>query len=279
MIDLFTVSMHEMYWSAINTCMSDLRYDGSECTNCASFVGVDGYKYCGYGIDCLYQHNNYSTLESTNLLLDDYHIHPQGRQYQEIVDRLKEIGILKRNENWNDYYRLVIRIMYNPIQDIIREIRKERQRIGSSQDQIGVHIRCGGNLADKKEPTAMITREMLSIVPDEVKGVMNTSSIPRSRVYVYLSTDSSVAEEIITTALSPIPVKTTILFKRGHSTLGSASIPILWRSLIELYLTSQADYLLLTSTSTFSHAIRWMSNAKGVREIIAPYHIVNITSM
>lgn len=240
-------------------------------------LDFDGYKYCGFGKECLYQQSNYSTLESTNLLLDDYRIWPRGIQYQQIVNRTKEIGILKANDDWYSYYRVIIRIMYNPKKAIIREIRKERQRIGSSANQIGVHIRCGGNLADKREQTAMITPERLSTVPDELKKVMNYSSIPRNKLYVYLSTDSSLAEENITRALYPIPVKTTSLYKRGHTTWGWASVPTIWRSLIELFLTSQADYLLLTSTSTFSHAIRWMSHAKVVHEILAPYEIVNVT--
>ncbi len=190
---------------------------------------------------------------------------------------MKEIGIIKPNDDWYGYYRVIIRIMYNPKRLIIREIRKERQRIGPADNQIGVHLRCGGRLADRQEVTAMITPERLSTVPEELEKVMNYSTIPRNKLYVYLSTDSSIAEENITKALYPLPVKTTNLYKRGHTTWGCVSVPVIWRSLIELYLTSQADYLLLTSTSTFSHAIRWMSHAKVVHEILAPYEIVNVT--
>ena len=190
---------------------------------------------------------------------------------------MKEIGIITPNDDWYGYYRVIIRIMYNPKRFIIREIRKERQRIGPADNQIGVHIRCGGRLADRQEVTAMITPERLSTVPEELEKVMNYSTIPRNKLYVYLSTDSSIAEENITKALYPIPVKTTNLYKRGHTTWGWVSVPVIWRSLIELFITSQADYLLLTSTSTFSHAIRWMSHAKVVHEILAPYEIVNLT--
>ena len=160
-------------------------------------------------------------------------------------------------------------LLYYPKSKVRREILEERERIGPSSNQIGAHIRCGGFLADVNEGTAMITPTLLNTVPKKMRALMN--SVGSNHTYFYLSTDSSIAAQKIATALQPIPVKSTNLYQRGHTTHNLYTDAAISRALLELHLVSQSQALLLTSHSAFSKMVYWMSNCSNVVMIRAPY--------
>lgn len=243
----------------------------------ASYTDYSNYHYCGYGQECLYSDNDVSTLYNTTLVLDDYKRRITESQRKQIVNRLRQIGFLKDNEGWEEYHRYVIRLFFYPKHSLVKEIQQERQRIGLSSNQIGVHLRCGGFLADVNEDTAMITPELLKTVPDRMKGLMNRSSLNENNSYFYLSTDSSLAAKLISDALQPIPIKTTNLYHRGHTSLGLGDDTTIKRALVELHLVSQSRSLLLTSASTFSQIVKWMSDSSQIDVIDAPYTHTNAT--
>ena len=209
--------------------------------------------------------------------MDDYKRRVTENQKKQIVNRLRQIGFLKDNEGWEEYHRYVIRLFFYPKPSLVKEIQQERRRIGSSSNQIGVHLRCGGFLADVNEDTAMITPELLKTVPDRMKGLMNRSGLNENNSYFYLSTDSSLAAKLISDALQPIPIKSTNLYHRGHTSLGLGDDTTIKRALVELHLVSQSRSLLLTSASTFSQIVKWMSDCSQVDAIIAPYTHTNAT--
>ena len=190
------------------------------------------------------------------------------------MNRLRQIGFLKDNEGWEEYHRYVIRLFFYPKPSLVKEIQQERRRIGLSSNQIGVHLRCGGYLADVNENVAMVTAEILSSIPQKMTELYNHHQ-GGNETYFYLSTDSSFAAAYIVESMKPVTVVSTNLYCRGHSTIGLTSNSTLLRALMELHLVSQSNSLLLTSSSTFSRIIRWMSNASRVMVIHAPYTNTN----
>ena len=179
--------------------------------------------------------------------------------------------LLRENEGWNDFYHHLIRVFYNPSPQLMTTILKERTRIGSKKNQIGAHVRCGGALADSAERTAMVTPKILATVPDEIIRVINVSQVPKNDAYLYLSTDSTIAYNTISKALYPMRVVTTDLYHRGHTTTTRVETQTIKRAYIDLYLVSESQRLLLSSHSSFSRIIRWMSSAENITYIQAPY--------
>ena len=132
-------------------------------------------------------------------------------------------------------------------------------------------------MSDVPESRAMVTPSILKTIPRRVKRHIKGSKIPKQKVYVYLATDSSIAFQQLNRSLSPIPVKSTSLYSRGHSENIVAHEDSLRRSIIELYLMVSSRSLLLSSHSGYSRVIRWIGNPRIVRWIRAPY-VVNKTA-
>lgn len=237
-------------------------------------IDVSKYKYCSKDEDCLSTRYDASTLSNNTLVIDDYWIRITDQQKTTIVNRLRHCGVLNSNEGWDEYHTIVIRLFYYPNRELVREIIQERKRIGPSAHQIGAHIRCGGYLADVNENVAMVTAEILSSIPQKMIELYNHHQ-GGNETYFYLSTDSSFAAAYIVESMKPVTVVSTNLYCRGHSTIGLTSNSTLLRALMELHLVSQSNSLLLTSSSTFSRIIRWMSNASRVMVIHAPYTNTN----
>lgn len=261
-----------MFWNNLDTCFKELRYDGSGNGYGKWVVGLTNKRICGNGVQCVSEPRNFYTLANETLIFEDYRIYPSEKQIPGIVNRLRSIGFLKENENYQDYHRYIVRLLLNPIPSIQSLIRSERVRIGYPDKQIGVHLRCGGFLADTQEKTAMITPERLALVPRIIQTLISSSNA----TYVYLSTDSTFAFQNITRALDPIPVKSTQLFHRGH-TEKRVDEDVIRRTLLELYLVSESHGLLLTSASSYSQLIRWITSSQQLMDVYAPYYGVNLT--
>ena len=234
-----------------------------------TIVDISSYPYCGQKEKCL--STNSTTSPSRTIAVDEYWIGLSSQQKSVVVNRLRESGVLDSNEGWGDFHTLIIRLFYYPKRSIARLIKNERMRIGPSTHQIGVHIRCGGYLADMNENRAMVTPEILRTIPLKMKQLYNNS-----QNYFYISTDSTLAAQFITKSVHPIPVVSTNLYHRGHSTMGLTDNSSLIRSLIDLHLVSQSNSLLLTFSSLFSGMVRWMCNSSRIIFISTPYKEVNV---
>ena len=209
--------------------------------------------------------------------MDDYKKRLSASQRDFIVNRLRRAGFLRYEEGWTEWRRYVLRLLYYPRSNVRREIQQERLRISPMENQIGVHLRCGGFLADVNEDTAMITPEILTTIPGRMLSLMNSTHGSNNHTYFYLSTDSSVAAKYVSNALQPIAVKSTILYRRGHTSTGLGDDGTISRALLELHLVSQSRALLLTSASTFSQMVSWMSTSTRVMVVHAPYTHTNAT--
>lgn len=220
---------------------------------------------------------NIKSMKKSDLVLMDCREPLSKANKEELVHILRSIGFLKRREGMEHFYRYAVRILMNPTPDLIHTIQSERAKIGPPRYQIGVHARCGGMLSDVHESRAMVTPSILKTIPRRVKRLIKGSKIPKRKVYVYLATDSSIAFQQLNRSLSPIPVKSTTLYSRGHSENIVVHEDSLRRSIIELYLMVSSKSVLLSSHSGYSRVIHWIGNASIVRWIHAPY-VVNATA-
>lgn len=238
---------------------------------CVSRVAIKAIEGCGYYRSCLTTKHDIYSMKKANLVVTDLRegIPKQGRQ--KILQTLRAIGFLKRDEGYNKFYRYAVRILLNPSSEVISIIQKEREAIGLPQYQVGVHVRCGGTLSDVPEAVAMVTPAILETIPGRIRQIIRDSSIPREHVFVFLATDSSAAAKQLSRRLAPIQVKTVNVYSRGHTDSRIIREDGLRRSLIEVFLMAQSRTLLLSSNSGFSGLINWIAEPEGVQRIQAPY--------
>ena len=234
-------------------------------------IGSIPVKRCDDTHSCVSREKDFTTLNNETLFLEDYRMPVSDAQRNELVSVLRSIGFLEDSEGYREFERYITRLLWNPSRLLMKEIRKERRRIGSTKYQVGVHIRCAGLLADIHEGVAIVTPEILSTVPSRIERLLNQSNIPRNLVYVYLSTDSSIAYKKISESVSPVPVKSTSLYKRGHTTDFRVNSDAVKRAFIDLFLIAQSQYLLLTKNSGFSMMIDWLNSYSHVFYISASY--------
>lgn len=261
--------MKPIYWENIHSCLDELRFDGSTRFLLPQHTDLSTYRMCGRGQRCLFN-GSYATLYEEDLKFDDYRIRPSRKDVEDMVVRLMEMELLGENEGWDDFYHHLIRVFYNPSPQLMTTILKERARIGPKTNQIGAHVRCGGALADSVERTSMVTPEVLTTVPQMIRNLTD-GFLPQGNAYLYLSTDSTIAYRNISEALYPMRVVTTDLYHRGHTTTSRVETQAIKRAYIDLYLMSESQRLLLSSHSSFSRIIRWMSGAENITYIQAPY--------
>lgn len=206
-------------------------------------------------------YNNVWTLRRANLLMVDYRVDLYRLGTPKVVKKLKALGVMKPNEWWGSFCQHLLRLLLNPTPDIQSLIQSERLRIGPAQNQLGIHVRCGGNLADSNEQTWMVSPDRLKKVPDQVRKLIKASPIPRDKLYLFLSTDSTMAAGNLSVALHPYRIESSNVFYRGHSRTQFVDNKSLIRSYVDLFLLCQSRSALLTSSSSFSRLITIMSIA------------------
>ena len=206
-------------------------------------------------------YKNVWTLRRANLLMVDYRVDLYRLGTPRVVKKLKALGVMKPNEWWGSFCQHLLRLLLNPTPDIQTLIQSERLRIGPAQNQLGIHVRCGGNLADSNEQTWMVSPDRLKKVPDQVRKLIKASPIPRDKLYLFLSTDSTMAAGNLSVALRPYRIESSNVFYRGHSRTQFVDNKSLIRSYVDLFLLCQSKSALLTSSSSFSRLITIMSSA------------------
>lgn len=145
---------------------------------------------------------------------------------------------------------------------------QERKRIGPSYNQIGVHVRCGGVLANTPEGATLVSLPILKRIPNMIVEI--AKKIPPEGVYVFLSTDSNIAFNYLNHTV-PYTVKQSSLYQIGHAEF-DPNDSIVKRSLIDIFLMAESPYLIITSGSGFSMVIREIGNHSIVHSIGAGYN-------
>ena len=100
-----------------------------------------------------------SQLESEVIAFDDER-HPLLLvANRTIISDLKAYGILRPNDTFYDYNKVMLRLFLNPSIDLRHLILQERRRIFAQRPVLGVQIRTAGRLADKKRVCHLSTKQ------------------------------------------------------------------------------------------------------------------------
>lgn len=160
-----------------------------------------------------------SQLESEVIAFDDER-HPLLLvANRTIISDLKAYGILRPNDTFYDYNKVMLRLFLNPSIDLRHLILQERRRIFAQRPVLGVQIRTAGRLADKKESMSFINETALQEIPQLILDTIVKFQFSGTLNGIYLSSDSQIAEDLVNRTLDCITrFLTTNLFKRGHTT-------------------------------------------------------------
>ena len=229
----------DAFWSELNSCIRELRYTGP----------LSQFRQCGKTSHCININiaNLAAASRKENLIFRDY-------RFKLFTNRnlrlMRGLGILRENQHWNNYRRMMLRLLLNPNPDNIRLIQERWSLMGSTPFNLSVHIRCGGLLADYQEHIAMISEQQLPSVAHFIARLIRNQHIPEEITpSIYLSTDSTKAEQYIRSSLQSYHVY-SFNNTRGHTTSGSFSS--LHSTLVDLFMLCKSERFLGTRKSSFS---------------------------
>ena len=180
------------------------------------------------------------------------------------LKKLNHYNLTGKQLSWDDYRRVFYRLMSNPTPAMTSVILEKRQELGPLENVVAVHLRCGGYLADTKENSLFFTRKRLTQIPAQINRMIKR----RKTIQVmYLTTDSTFAENYIRSKYRKMKVYSLASYQRGHTTSKSVSEDIVKRSILDLYLAAQAKHLVYTDRSSFSKTISYLGNIQDLMRL------------
>ena len=192
-----------------------------------------------------------SQLESEVLAFDDERHPLRLVANRTIISDLKAYGILRPNDTFYDYNKVMLRLFLNPSIDLRYLIMQERRRFFAQRPVLGVQIRTAGRLADKKESMSFINETALQEIPQLILDTIVKFQFSGTLKGIYLSTDSPLAENLIHRTIGMYyPILTTNLFRRYH-TIDDPDDSIVKRAIIDVFMLAACDGLLTTKGSGF----------------------------
>ena len=193
-----------------------------------------------------------------DLLLIDNRLYRIVMNDSDSLQVINQYNLTGKQLSWDDYRRIFYRLMSNPTPAMINVILEKRRELGPLENVVAVHIRCGGQLADTQEEFVFVSMERLICFPSQIKELLQQQ---QSIQNMYLTTDSSVAEEYIRLSFQKMKVYSLASYQRGHSTRHYVTNDTLIRSILDMYLAAQAKHLVYTDKSSFTAAISILGNA------------------
>ena len=250
------------FWNNTNSCLRPLKWEGN----------TDKLRICKGNLLCFKQKQNPTSLKRQNVLFQDVRFYHNELETTWELRMLRNIGIASPADSWMSLKRKILRVVLNPSDELTQVILQERKRIGPAEHQVGVHVRCAGKLSDYKESVRMVTVEQIPQFRFFAKQMLK--SIASKQRYVFLTTDSTYAENHFKKGMGDAKAITFSGYKRGHTSDKRVTDLSFKRSLVDLYLLVQSKMLVLTSKSGYSRIARIMSKAGKVRNMRVSYHCV-----
>lgn len=196
-----------------------------------------------------FSNSTIESLRNRNVILYDNRFYGGGLKNIYNLRKLNKFNIIGRRMTWDEYKRVLYRLIANPTSEVMNAILNKRVELEPISNLLGIHLRCGGELADTKEVATVISWKQLETIPKQIESV--ASEIGKN-ITIYLSTDSSKAEEFIRNSLPDYTIITLTSYHRGHTTLKTVSDDSLKRAIIDLFLLSQTRQCMITQNSGFS---------------------------
>ena len=242
----------------LNSCFQSLRFRGAMKSFTHSLLIRRKLIECSKSLSCFKHKNDPQSLVNRNVLLIDTrfgdHTLLNGR-YLRIIN---QYGFTRKWLSWNDYQRVLFRLMSNPTPAMTDIILKKRRELGPIENVLSVHIRCGGKLADYTESSSFYNKRTLAEIPSIIKREMSRR---KSIKVMYLTTDSSIAENFLRQSFKNVKVYTLKAFQRGHTTSNYVKDDTMRRTILDMYLAAPAKHIVYTEKSGFSKAICYIGNA------------------
>lgn len=178
------------------------------------------------------------------------------------INLMRRLGVMENNEDMDDFWRLLFRLLLNPTPDLQSMIMEFRATHFTKQHVFAVQMRMGGCLADMQEISEMMSLRELERLPSVIIDGMKAWNFSKRSTVIFLSSDSSYAEKYVAEALgSSFTVVTSHFFRRGH-TSGRAELDATRRAIIDLFLVADSDALLVCRGSGYGKIAVMMGRAK-----------------
>ena len=156
-------------------------------------LDTSSFTHCRKQEDCFKANDLYS-LKNKKVVFYDNRFYGGNLRNAKNLHAINKLRIIDRPLTWKEYKRIIYRLIVNPTQDIQQLILQKREEFRQHR-WIGVHIRCGGKLADTKEKTVMIPPSRLATVPQQIQSFIekdyNLLWSKNNSITLYLSSDSS----------------------------------------------------------------------------------------
>lgn len=159
---------------------------------------------------------------------------------------------------WN-VRRTLLRMVLNPQPSLRAKFFKERSQLLKLNHTIGLQLRMGGQLANKKEKYEGVPLDRIDQVIDQVSQVIQAKNWT-GQAQLFISSDSSSVIEIIKNKTHNLfPVVSSQLFMKGHTAM-TRSINIKQSVLIDMYYMSMADHVIVTWPSSLGRLMCYMND-------------------
>lgn len=210
------------------------------------------------------------TLANEDVLLYDIRINGYELFTKEHIEKINKLNIVDFKLTWDSFRRLVYRLISNPSNELQEAILHQQQIMEPTNEVIGVHLRCGGQLADYKETPYWISPRELTEIPGIINAFYYKHHLHR-KPSIYLSTDSSKAESYLRKIMTNFTIYTLnhTVFERGH-TCGKSKSIFVRSSLVDMYTVAETGYHIISYGSGFSAAVDRISKIRP--SFILPFH-------
>ena len=252
--------MDDVFWNNTNSCFRDRKWTKP----------TSGMLECYKNLNCFKKTRDIHSLFHTDILMHDARLYPTALENPENRYILRRIGVMGPTETWMSFRRHILRLVINPSAELTKVILAKRMEMGPESLQVGMHVRCGGKLADQHESVEIVQRYMIGNFLSLAKSTLRTPQF-RDGGYVFLSTDSTSMEKTLKSSMRHLKVHTFDDYTRGHTRTTLATDQTMKRAIVDLLLLSQSKTLIITSASGFSRAAKTMSYA-SVRAVRSSYH-------
>ena len=253
MFSTIVVVTPPVIYNLTSSCLKSREYrDGRWCSS-SFHLDFSHFRVC-YRSDCLIQSGNSTDLYNSfkeDSVLFDVRAPSHMIETSENLQRLIDSGILAEGQDWNYLKRMLYRVVLQPEESILADIREEKSRL-TRQFTFGLQIRTGGNLANDFERTSMIDETRLHQIPAQVLNICRLERIDPAEWNLYISSDSDIATNYIRSVLGLFfNVVSSSKYKHGHTSSRRLSITTLKGALIDIHILGDSDILLVTHGSGF----------------------------
>ena len=163
--------------------------------------------------------------------------------------------------------RILTKQLSHLLFNLKKPLKEQAQQIGERMNPplIGLQIRTGGNLASFKDSASYIKMDNLVNVINLINTIITNNKLENGTIF--LSTDSAVVQDHLKRVIHK--VVTADVYQIGHTARGRTDYndSFVKRAVIDLFLLSRCDYLIVTKGSSFGDTAVILSSVNTVFQV------------